>query len=658
MSLQPPSVNSSVPPSIDGKFLFVNDDLLAPAEVGILKPSFPDEPVEVLRDRYHTRGYLLVKGLLPRQDVLAARESYFASLSPSGILKPGTAPKEGIFDPEANPSNYPGIGAGAKRTTATAPGSQDKRGMFMDAALKAHTDEWYCGSTDGRVRGFCNHPALKAFVAHFTGWGDNTLPVKRTLLRNNTPGNKAIGVHYDQSFMRYGEPIAVTAWVPIGDVSLEGGGLIYLEDGEALGAEIEQDFERKAMAAGMTDEEVRHAYNVNMMSTGWLCNGAADFGRKYGKKWLVTEYEAGDVVFHTPHMIHASTINFDPKAKYSGFLKTGKLLEQSSHAADIPLQQRSCRLVRAKLQAALLQEVDKSRIRVSKKLTNIEKLQNGKIRIDFADGFTDEVDLLVGADGIRSFVRSFAFPDHKIKYNGQSAYRTIISKSAALNIEGIPRSPVFWQNVGGKYVFTCPLGGDDFEVTARIRRPTEGQEHVSWGRPFDFSTIASEYDEFCEPVRKVIQLAAQGNTEEFALFSGARLESVISHDAIALIGDASHPLSGAFGAGAGFALEDVWALTRSLDFARTNGEGLAVALKLYDQIRSPHYRDLYGVLDNFAAVNSKLLAEQLPADDEIEERVRRASEKKATWMYHYEVDKAVENFFGGQGQSVQPAALL
>ncbi|KAJ0300851.1 hypothetical protein Brms1b_012631 [Colletotrichum noveboracense] len=277
---------------------------------------------------------------------------------------------------------------------------------------------------------------------------------------------------------------------------------------------------------------------------------------------------------------------------------------------------------------------------------------------DGTSGQTSEVPSSTGPLISTQFVRSFAFPDHKIKYNGQSAYRTIISKSAALNIEGIPRSPVFWQNVGGKYVFTCPLGGDDFEVTARIRRPTEGQEHVSWGRPFDFSTIASEYDEFCEPVRKVIQLAAQGKTEEFALFSGARLEGVISHDAIALIGDASHPLSGAFGAGAGFALEDVWALTRSLDFARANGEGLAAALKLYDQIRSPHYRDLYGVLDNFAAVNSKLLAEQLPADDEIEERVRRASEKKATWMYHYEVDKAVEKLFGGQGQYVQPAALL
>ncbi|TQN67659.1 2-heptyl-3-hydroxy-4(1H)-quinolone synthase [Colletotrichum shisoi] len=338
--------------------------------------------------------------------------------------------------------------------------------------------------------------------------------------------------------------------------------------------------------------------------------------------------------------------------------RTGKLLEQSSHPADTPPQQLSCRMVRAKLQAALLQDVDQSRVKTSKKLTSILVLPNGKVELSFEDGFTDDVDLLVGADGIRSFVRSFAFPSHKIKYNGQSAYRTIIHRPTAEKIDGIPQSPVFWQNTGGKYVFTCPLGGDDFEVTARIRRPIEGQHHVSWGRPFDFSTIAPEYDEFCEPVRKVIQLAAQGETQEFALFSGPRLESVISHGALALIGDASHPLSGAFGAGAGFALEDVYALTRSVDWARRNAEGLPAALGLYDQIRSPHYRDLYGVLDNFAALNSALLAEKLPVEEEIEERVRRAGESRSTWMYHYEIEKAVDKFLGATGEPGQVASVL
>ncbi|EFQ32899.1 hypothetical protein CGRA01v4_07843 [Colletotrichum graminicola] len=338
--------------------------------------------------------------------------------------------------------------------------------------------------------------------------------------------------------------------------------------------------------------------------------------------------------------------------------RTGKLLEQSSHPKDTLPQQLSCRMMRAKLQAALLKDVDQSRVKTSKKLVDISVLPSGRVRIGFEDGLIDEVDLLVGADGIRSFVRSFAFPSHRIKYNGQSAYRTIIRKSEAEKIDGIPKSPVFWQNTGGKYVFTCPLGGDDFEVTARIRRPAEGQEHVSWGRPFDFATIASEYDEFCEPVRRVVQLAAQGETQEFALFSGARLESVISHGALALIGDASHPLSGAFGAGAGFALEDVYALTRSIDWAQRNAKGLPAALELYDQIRSPHYRDLYGVLDNFATLNSSLLAEKLPANEEIEERVRRVGESKSTWMYHYEIDKAVDKFLGAAGPLGQVTAVL
>lgn len=50
-----------------------------------------------------------------------------------------------------------------------------------------------------------------------------------------------------------------------------------------------------------------------MMTTGFLADGPAGFAQQHNSRWLLTAYEAGDVVFHKPHMIHASTINQDPE---------------------------------------------------------------------------------------------------------------------------------------------------------------------------------------------------------------------------------------------------------------------------------------------------------------------------------------------------------
>ena len=49
-----------------------------------------------------------------------------------------------------------------------------------------------------------------------------------------------------------------------------------------------------------------------MLDSGVLTEGPASFGRSHGRRWLVTDYEAGDVVLHSTFMIHASTINHDP----------------------------------------------------------------------------------------------------------------------------------------------------------------------------------------------------------------------------------------------------------------------------------------------------------------------------------------------------------
>lgn len=215
-----PTTTAPAAPAWPGVQLRVNDGPLPASEVLPLQPSYPNEPLSVLRERYERDGVLFLKGLLPRADVLRCREAYFNYLSPTGVLAPGSAAVDGIFDATKDRNMYPGVGA------ATNPGKKtdNTAATFVDLAIKAHTEPWY-------AEDLCKHPVLLDFVKKFSGWGEDTLALRRTLLRNNTPGNKAIGVHYDQIFLRYGEPTAITGWVPIGDVSLEGGGLIYMEDG-------------------------------------------------------------------------------------------------------------------------------------------------------------------------------------------------------------------------------------------------------------------------------------------------------------------------------------------------------------------------------------------------------------------------------------------
>ena len=98
----------------------------------------------------------------------------------------------------------------------------------------------------------------------------------------------------------------------------------------------------------------------------------------------------------------------------------------------------------------------------------------------------------------------------------------------------------------------------------------------------------------------------EGEWREFATFAGPRLDKITHWDKIALIGDASHPLSGtsmchdltdyqanglpgAFGSGATFAMEDGWILARALEFTRFASRPVRDALEIFEQIRAPYY---------------------------------------------------------------------
>lgn len=155
------------------------------------------------------------------------------------------------------------------------------------------------------------------------------------------PQGLSTGFHYDRIFLRAGAAEFLTAWVPIGDVSVNGGGLTYLADSTALGLAMEADF--MARAANFTDTERINAFNMNMMKDGQLSHDMEEMSRTFGQgvaglgdgerkgmvnetgngqgkerkcKWLIPSgegYEAGDVMFHNEYMIHGAAKNEDER---------------------------------------------------------------------------------------------------------------------------------------------------------------------------------------------------------------------------------------------------------------------------------------------------------------------------------------------------------
>ncbi|KAA8646938.1 hypothetical protein EYZ11_005679 [Aspergillus tanneri] len=263
--------------------------------VGLLRPSPSTLPLEEMRHRFQEDGYLFVKGLLPREEVLDVRENYFkAYADTTSLLAPGTSPREGIFNASSHPDLHKGIGGQGL------PSDPVEHKILVDS----HSDPTY--------RAFIEHPALTQFIRNLMGWKQHIL-LNRTMLRHNVPFGQGTDIHYDKLFLRGGAGFFLTAWVPIGDIAVNGGGLCYLSNSVPLGEAIENDF--TARAAGMTPEERISPYNMNMMAGGMISPSPQDLSETYPEyrphTWLVTNYEAGDVVFHHPYSIHASGRNED-----------------------------------------------------------------------------------------------------------------------------------------------------------------------------------------------------------------------------------------------------------------------------------------------------------------------------------------------------------
>ncbi|KAJ4984819.1 hypothetical protein SVAN01_09692 [Stagonosporopsis vannaccii] len=307
------------------------------------------------------------------------------------------------------------------------------------------------------------------------------------------------------------------------------------------------------------------------------------------------------------------------------------------------------RTQRTKLQSALLSQVSPGAIQLSKKLLKIEDRGVAGVELQFKDGSSTVADLVVGADGIRSVVRDTVWSDYEIKFTGTTIWRTLLTWDEVKDLD--PRfKTTGWWHTPTTHVYFSPVGEELWEIAARAWHDpaVHSASKVSWGVPVDNAHVESHFTEYTPQIREALARVPKGGWREFAAFAGPEMDTLTAwENKVVLVGDSSHALSGAFGSGAGFAMEDGWILAQSLAHF---GNDLSKALPLFDQIRLSYYARMYAHLASEAARRAKNLHEigNPSFDERVANKIISDGGTDMSWIYQNDIEAvwkhAIEEF--------------
>lgn len=206
-----------------------------PDRLGEMKAcESPFDDLNLLRRRFDEEGYLFLKSILNRNQVLEFRDFYFERLPSIG--------REGIV--------------------------RSKEYLNL-----------------------CSAQEITNFYESFLG---GPVHLHRRKIVRHTDGNCKMltGAHYDLVYINQGTKAVYTSWIPLGDLPLGTGGLIYLEKSHLLPdlTELPRVFPEEPG-----------------LNPGWITTDLTGLADYTGRRWLVSAFEAGDMLIHSSRIIHAST---------------------------------------------------------------------------------------------------------------------------------------------------------------------------------------------------------------------------------------------------------------------------------------------------------------------------------------------------------------
>jgi salicylate hydroxylase len=236
---------------------------------------------------------------------------------------------------------------------------------------------------------------------------------------------------------------------------------------------------------------------------------------------------------------------------------------------------------RADLLDAMSAAVPDGAVRLGRRCVKVEAVggEAGPAVLTFADGEVVEADVVIGADGIRSLVRSAVTEaPAPPAYSGSCAFRALVPAREA---PAFARGPaqVLWLGPGHHLVHYPVRAGELINLVAFA--PAGGYTTESWTATATVGEFLAEFEGWDPRLTALIEAA--GTPGRWALLDRQPL-SRWSRGPVTLLGDAAHPMFPFYGQGAAQAIEDAAALARYLS---GDSADPSAALRRYQAARIP-----------------------------------------------------------------------
>ena len=205
-----------------------------------------------------------------------------------------------------------------------------------------------------------------------------------------------------------------------------------------------------------------------------------------------------------------------------------------------------------------------------------------------------EADLVVGADGIHSTVRTALWGEEAPRFTGNVAWRALVP------VERLPKGLVrpmstAWWGPHKHFVHYYVRGGSLVNCVCVVEK--DGWEVESWTEPGDFDELKSDFEGWHSQIQQLIDHVDRDSLFKWALHDRAPMPQW-GQGRVTLLGDACHPTLPFMAQGAAMAIEDGAVLAGCL----ARGGEVAESLQRYEDLR----RDRTAGIQNGSRRNARV----------------------------------------------------